>query len=137
MPVQSEMELAAQNEELLAEGYRAFAEQDMDTIHRTFHPDIVWHAQRLGILGGDHEGLDAVLQFFGRTMELTAGTFRIEVKEILANTQGAAAVVRSSATRGGRTLDSHQIQHFHMKDGQVVEVWQFVSDGPAVEAFWS
>jgi len=137
MPVQSEMELSAQNAELLGQGYQAFADQDMATIHRTFSPDVVWHAQRLGILGGDHRGLDAVLQFFGQTMELTAGTFRVEVKEILANANGAAAVVRSSATRGDRTLDSHQIQHFHIKDGQVVEVWQFVSDAHAVEAFWS
>ena len=137
MPVQSEMEQTAQNEDLLRAGYQAFAAQDMAMIQRTFHPDVVWHAQRLGILGGDHRGLDAVLQFFGQTMEITAGTFRLEVKEILANADGAAAVVRSSATRGDRTLDSLQIQHFHMKDGQVVEVWQFVSDGPAVEAFWS
>jgi uncharacterized protein len=137
MPVQSEMELSVRNAELLGAGFQAFADQDMAMIQRTFSPDVVWHAQRLGALGGDHRGLDAVLQFFGQTMEMTAGTFRVEVKEILSNSNGAAAVVRSTATRGDRTLDSHQIQHFHIEDGQVVEVWQFVGDGPAVEAFWS
>jgi hypothetical protein len=25
----------------------------------------------------------------------------------------------------------------HLRDGKVIEVWQFVGDGAAVEAFWS
>ncbi len=128
---------AARNAELLRSGYEAFAAGDMATIQRLFHQEIVWHAQRLGILGGDHRGIEAVMSFFGRTMELTAGTFRVEVQEILANDDGAAAVARSTGRRGDAVLDSLQIQHFHIVDERVVEVWQYVADSPAVDAFWS
>jgi hypothetical protein len=57
-------------------------------------------------------------------MELTKDTFRVKVQEILANDHGPAAVVRSSATRGDKVLDSRQIHHSHMTDERVVE-WQF------------
>ena len=37
------------------------------------------------VLAGDHRGTDAVLGFFGRTQELTAGTFRVELHEVVAD----------------------------------------------------
>ena len=127
----------ARSAELLRTGYDAFASGDLVTVGALFDPDIVWHAQRLGVLGGDHRGWPAVLKFFAQSMELTQGTFRIEVLEVLANPDSAAAVVRSTGRRGAAALDSRQIHLFHYRDERVVEVWQYVSDGPAAEAFWS
>ena len=130
-------ERAAGNAELLRRGYEAFARNDGAALTELFHERMVWHAQRLGQLGGDHVGRDAVFAFFARTMELTGGTFRVEPQEILANDDGAAAVVRSTAARLGRRLDSRQVHQFHVRDGRVVEVWQFVDDATVVDAFWS
>ena len=131
------MERAAENAALVEAGYAAFAKGDMAAVEQAFDPECVWHAQRLGILGGDHRGYSAVLRFFGQTMEMTQGTFRLEIKEVLGNDSGAAVVVRSSARRGERQLDDQQIHLLHLRNGRVIEVWQFVGDGPAVEAFWS
>ena len=128
---------AAENARLLAQGYHAFATGDMATLNQTFSPDIVWHVQRLGILSGHHRGWDAVLAFFGRSMALTNGTFRVTPLEVLANGEGAAAVVRSQGERNGRALDDRQIHHFHIRDGRVVEVWQFIGDAEATHDFWS
>lgn len=128
---------ATRNAELIGRGYEAFGRGDMAALESLFDPSIVWHAQRLGRLGGDHRGWAELMAFFGETMELTQGTFRLEVEEILANEAGAAVVVRSQARRGDAALDSLQIHHFHIRDDRVVEVWQFVDDGTAVEAFWA
>jgi ketosteroid isomerase-like protein len=128
---------AAHNIELVAAGYAAFGRGDLVAVEATFHPEVVWHVQRLGVLGGDHRGWPAVLTFFGRSMELTQGTFRVDVEEILANDTGAAIVVRSMGRRGDRVLDDRQVHLFHIEDDKVVEVWQFVGDGQATEAFWS
>jgi ketosteroid isomerase-like protein len=128
---------AARNADLVAAGYAAFARGDLAAVHELFDASLVWHAYRLGQLGGDHAGWPAVQEFFVRTMQLTNGTFRLEVHELLANDDGAAAVVQSRAEREGRTLDSRQIHHFRIEDGRVVEVWQFVDDADAVSSFWS
>jgi ketosteroid isomerase-like protein len=128
---------ADRNAELLRSGYTAFATGDMVTLEALFDPGIVWHAQRLGILGGDHRGWPAVLKFFAQSMELTHGTFAIEVLEVLANSESSCAVVRSTGTRGSAHLDSRQIHLFRLENERVVEVWQYVGDGAAAEAFWS
>jgi ketosteroid isomerase-like protein len=73
------IEVAADNERLLRSGYAAFASGDLATIERMFHPGVIWHAQRLGQLGGDHIGWPAVADFFGRSMQLTRGSFHISV----------------------------------------------------------
>jgi ketosteroid isomerase-like protein len=121
----------------LREGYGAFASGDLATVQRLFHPGIIWHAQRLGQLGGDHVGWPAVAEFFGLSMELTRGTFRVELLDVLTNATGGAAVVRSSGERDGKRLDDRQVHLYQFESGQVVEVWQFVGDGHAAEDFWA
>ena len=131
------IELAADNERLLRSGYAAFASGDLATIERMFHPGVIWHAQRLGQLGGDHIGWPAVADFFGRSMQLTRGTFHIDVIEVLTNATGGAVVVQSMGERDGKRLNDRQVHLFHVENGQVTEIWQFVGDGHAAEAFWS
>lgn len=128
---------ATTNADLTRRGYEAFASGNVEALQETFSPDLVWHVTRLGELSGDHKGFGEVMAFFTRTMELTRGTFTVQVREILANDQGAAAVVRSRAERDGKTLDSHQIHHFHIEDGRVIEVWQLFADGREADEFWS
>jgi uncharacterized protein len=128
---------AERNAELLRSGYKAFATGDMVTLEALFDPTVTWHAQRLGMLGGDHVGWPAVLNFFAHSMELTRGTFRIEVLDVLANATSSCAVVRSTGQRDPATLDSRQVHVYRLENERVVEVWQYVDDGYAVEAFWS
>ena len=131
------IDLAAHNTDLVRTGYAAFARGDLVAVEALFAPDAVWHAQRLGRLGGDHRGWPAVLKFFADSMELTAGSFRIDVEEVLANDTGAAVVVRSNGRRGEHVLDDRQIHLFRLEGDRVMEVWQFVGDGATVESFWS
>jgi uncharacterized protein len=68
-------------------------------------------------------------------MELTAGTFRVEPLDVLANDDMVAVLARSSGRRDGRTLDSRQVHVYRVTDGRVAEIWQY-TDGTADE-FWS
>ena len=134
---QQTMARSAQNAGLVESGYAAFGRGDLAALEALFDPDLVWHVQRLGQLSGDHRGWPAVLKFFGDSMQLTQGTFRIEVREVLANDTAGAAVVRSTGRRGELTLDDQQVHLFHLRGDRVIEVWQYVGDGGATEAFWS
>ena len=128
---------ATENERRVRQGYAAFASGDLSTVQELFHPGIIWHAQRLGQLGGDHVGWPAVADFFRRSMELTRGTFRADLLEVMSNDNGAAAVVRSSGERDGLRLDDKQVHLFHLENDQVVVVWQFIGDGEAAGEFWA
>jgi uncharacterized protein len=71
-----------------------------------FHPDIVWYAPGRSQLAGDHQGVDTVLGYFGRTMELTGGSFRVEVHDVVANDEHGVGLNSVHAEREGRTRSS-------------------------------
>jgi uncharacterized protein len=93
------------NEDLIRRGYDAFSRGDTDTLRGLFHPDIVWHAPGRHQLTCDHQRVDAVLGYFGQTMELTGGTLRVEVHDVVANDEHTVGLHKASAERAGRTLE--------------------------------
>jgi uncharacterized protein len=123
------------NDELIRSGYDAFAAGDLTAVEALFDPDAIWHAQRLGLLSGDHTGWPAIAEFFGRTMQLTGGIFSVTIEDVLTNDTGAAAIVRSRGERDGRRLDDRQVHLFRLDGGRVAEVWQFPGEG--ADVFWS
>jgi ketosteroid isomerase-like protein len=125
------------NEDLIRQGYDAFSRGDMDTLRELFHPDIVWHAPGRSQLAGDHRGVDAVLGYFGQTMELTGGNFRVEVHDVVANDEHAVGLNSVHAERAGRTLEDNNALVFHVRAGKVTEVWQYWADQYAADEMFA
>lgn len=125
------------NEELLRKGYDAFGKGDMDTIRELFADDIVWHAPGKSPLAGDHKGVDAVLENFGKVFEMTGGTFRLEIHDILANDEHAVVLVRAQGERDGKKLDDRGVQVWHIKDGKATEQWLHSGDQYTSDEFFS
>ena len=125
------------NEDLIRRGYDAFSRGDMDTLRELFHPNIVWHAPGRSQLAGDHQGVDTVLGYFGRTMELTGGTFRVEVHDVVANDEHGVGLNSIHAEREGRTLEDNTTLVFHIRDGMVTEVGQYWADQYAADDLFS
>ena len=95
--------MAHPNEALVRRGYEAFNKGDTQTLREVFDPEIVWHFPGRSVLAGDHRGTDALLGFFGRTMELTAGTFRVELHELVADDQHTVGLhLATGERRAGR-----------------------------------
>ncbi len=124
------------DEELVRRGYDAFSKGDMQTLREVFHPDLVWHSPGRNQLAGDHRGVDAVLGFFGRTMELTSGTFRIEVHDVVANDEHVVGLNSVAAEREGKSLRGTNTLVFHVRNGKATEVWQFWADQYAADEFF-
>jgi len=116
------------NEDLIRQGYDAFSRGDLDTLRALFDPGIVWHAPGRSQLAGDHQGVDAVLGYFGQTMELTGGSFRVELHDVVANDEHGVGLHKGFAERGGQALENNGTLVFHVRDGKVTEVWQYWAD---------
>jgi len=123
------------NEDLVRQGYDAFARGDLDTLREVFAADAVWHTPGHNVLAGDHRGIDAILGFFGQTMELSGGTFRVELHDVVAGDDHAVGLHVARGQRNGRTLEDRSVLVFHVRDGQAVEVWQYNGDNDAVDQF--
>jgi uncharacterized protein len=129
--------MAHPNEELVRRGYDAFSQGDMDTFRELFAPDIIWHPSTQGPLSGDKRGVDEVLQFFGQTMALADGNFRVEVHDVVGGDDHVVGLHTARGARAGRTMEDRGILVFHVRDGKVTEVWQYLEDQSAVDRFWS
>ena len=129
--------MAHPNEDLLRRGFDAFGRGDMAAIAELFADEIVWHVPGNSPLSGDYKGRDSVLGFLGKSAELSGGTLKVEVHDILANDEHGVALVRNTAQRGGKSLDNHAVQVFHIRDGKAVETWFHPGDQAATDKFWS
>ncbi len=127
--------MAHPNEELLKQGYEAFDKGDMDTLRELFAPDIIWHAAGTGEFSGDFKGIDEVLTFFGKLVQATDGTFKVDVHDILANDEHGVVLSTSSATKGGESLSGPGVEVYHVKDGKITEAWTLAYDQAAFDDF--
>jgi ketosteroid isomerase-like protein len=129
--------MAHPNETLLRNGYEAFEKGDLDTLRGLFTEDIVWHSPGKGLLAGEYQGIDKVFGLFAKVVELSGGTYRNDLHDVLANDEHAVALITAHAERQGKKLDSLQSHVFHVSDGKVTEVWLEAVDLYANDEFWS
>jgi uncharacterized protein len=123
------------NEELVRRAFDAFANGDVDTLRALIDQDAVWHAPGRNPLAGDHRGVDGILGYFARTMELTDGTFRSELHDVVANDEHAVSLFAARGQREGRTLDARNVLVTHVRNGKLGETWLFSGDQYAADEF--
>ena len=100
--------MSAENLELIRRGYEAFGRGDIGTVLGVLDPNIHWHIPGRSPLSGDYEGHDEVIAFFTKTQELAAGTFAIQVDDLLAGAQRVAVLCTVSAQRHGQHWGSYR-----------------------------
>lgn len=124
------------NEDLLRRGYEAFSKGDMQTLDGLFADAIVWHVGGRNQLAGDYRGKEDVFALFGKWAELSSGTLKVEIHDVLANDEHAVALQRATGAREGRTVDDNGVGVYHVRDGKVTEAWFHAGDAHAIDEFW-
>ena len=125
------------NVQRMRDGYDAFAKGDLAALRELIAEDVVWHVPGRTSLSGDYQGIDAVLAFFGKTMEVTGGSFRAEPRTLLSDDSYGAAPVHITAPRGDKHLDVLNVQVIRWRDGRVAEFWDTTTDPDATEEFYA
>jgi hypothetical protein len=125
------------NATLLRNGYEAFGKGDMARITELFSEDVVWHVPGANLISGVHRGRDAVFAMFAKTTQLSGGTFKIDVHDVLANDEHAVALTRGTASREGKQLNSLDTDVYHVSGGKVTEFWSFAENQRVTDEFWS
>ena len=116
--------------------YDAFAAGDLEALGALLSEDTHWQIGDAAPLNGDYHGRDEVFgNFLGRLMEITGGTLRLEVHDVMGSDKHACGVVRERAERDGKVLDAWTTHLFQVQDGKVIRFWASSSD-PNNRAFW-
>ncbi len=129
--------MAHPNEDLLRTGFDAFGRGDMEALGKLFTDDVVWHFPGTSQLAGEYRGKEEVLGFLGKSFELSGGTLRLEIHDILANDEHGTVLTHVTGQREGKSLDDNSVQVFHIRDGKVSESWIHPGDLYAGDDFWS
>ena len=126
------------NLENLRRSYKAFSSGDMATLSELMSDDTVWHILGRNPLSGDYKGKDAVFGFFGKLMELSGGTFKLDVHDTLANDEHTIGLVTESAERNGKKWKSRAVHVAHADSkGRNIEFWAFHENQAATDEFWA
>jgi ketosteroid isomerase-like protein len=128
--------MAHPNVDLLNKGYDAFEKGDLDTLRQLFTEDVVFHVPGKSQVAGDYRGQDEVFGFFGKLVELTGGTFKIERHAVLADDEHGAVLTTVSASREGKTMTQNAVDVFHFRGGKVAEIWGLDTDQYAGDEFF-
>jgi ketosteroid isomerase-like protein len=129
--------MAHPNEDLIRQGYEAFGKGDLQKLGELFTPDVIWHAPGRNPISGDYKGQEEVFGVFGKIAELTGGTFKLDIHDVLANDTHGVALVTATGQRGGKSLSDNQVNVFHIEDGKVAEFWAHPGDQYAIDEWWS
>jgi uncharacterized protein len=116
------------NEDLLRRGYAAFATGDLDTVFGLFADDMVWHNGGNNQLTGDVRGHQEIMGFFGKLIEVTGGTFRLDIHDVLANDTHGTVLLTAYAERDGQAMSVREVNIWHLADGKATEFWAFPED---------
>ena len=125
------------NAALIMRAYDAFGRGDMPTVFAALAEEIVWHVPGRGPLSRDYHGHAEVLGFFQHFTELSAGTFRLQIDEVLAKGDRVVVMCTESAQRAGRNWSSSNIHVWTVKDGRAIAFREYQGDEQGEDEFWS
>ncbi|MGH3536800.1 MAG: nuclear transport factor 2 family protein [Pseudonocardiaceae bacterium] len=98
--------------------YEAFAKGDVETVMSLLTDDIEYYVSGRSPVSGTYKGKDEVLGLFGKMMELSGGTFQVEVQDILANDKHGVALTIKRGQRASKTLESRSVHVWDIRDGK-------------------
>jgi ketosteroid isomerase-like protein len=126
------------NRELVVDWLAAQARSDTDAVRAALAEDVVWHVPGKNLLSRDYNGPNEVLGFLAHVRELSRGTARPQIIDVLSSQDYVIVLVRVFAERDGRTLDgSFQAWAYRIEGGEIADFWFLVEDRYQVDAFWS
>ena len=117
--------------------YEVFLARDTEAM-RAMLEGCVWHIPGENLLAGTYRGLEEIVGLFGRSGELSGGTLKLEMHDVVGDDAHAIGLDHVRASRDdGRSLDMNRVVIAHVSNGALAEVWVCPEDQYAFDEFWS
>jgi ketosteroid isomerase-like protein len=124
------------NARIIRSGYDAFAQGDVPAVLGMLSEQITWHIPGRSPLSGDYTGHEEVVGFFTKSMELSAGTLRVQMDELLADGDRVIALTTVSARRNGTSWSAPEVHVWRVLDGMATEFREYQGDQQTEDDFW-
>lgn len=123
--------------EVVKSYFSSLANGDLQTLGSLLAEDIVWHQPGNGELSKTYNGKSEVFGLFGKFMEISQGTFKIDcVDSIMENGPFVAATLHFSAKNKKGEISMNGVDLMRVEHGKIKEVYLFSGDQKTEDAFW-
>lgn len=123
--------------EVVQSYFDSLASGDLQKLGSLLSDDIIWHQPGKGQLSKTYRGKGEVFALFGKFMEISKGSFKIDhVESIMANGDLVTATLRFSAKNGKSEIAMNGVDLMKVENGKIKEVFLFSGDQKAEDAFW-
>jgi ketosteroid isomerase-like protein len=114
----------------------AFQRGDLAAVVDAYADDSVYRVPGDNLVAGNYQKHE-LGDFFAKLGEMTGGTFKIEVDDVLGDDDHAVMFWSLTADRNGRHLDTDGGMAFKINpDGKIAESWFLYSDQREYDAFY-
>ena len=116
---------------------QAFSNGDIAALKNMISDNAIWHVPGKSQVSGDYSGHAEIFGYFGKLMELSNGTFRVELHDVVASDEHVVNLDRLTGMRENKALDISLALVVHIRDEKIAEAWDLFSDQYAWDEFWT
>jgi uncharacterized protein len=129
--------IETENLQLIKALLTGFATRDWPAIRDTLAQNVVFHFPGGNSFSGDYKGREQSLEMLARVTEWTEGSMRVKLHDVLANEQHGVVMYTVSAKHEDKAISYRYIDIYHIRDGQIIEVWGSTVDSSDFDDFYS
>jgi len=124
------------NEESLRKAYAAFARGDLEGYLGYCMNDITFRVPGRSAMAGTYTREQFFSPFIGRVMELTNGSFKETVIDVLANDRRGVVLAEHEFERNGRKHVYRTAHLYRIHDGKLTDFQEYPEDLYAFDEAW-
>jgi ketosteroid isomerase-like protein len=127
-----------QNIQVVENYFAALAAGQFEKLPTILSPNVIWHQGGNGVLSGTYTGIDEVFKLFGKFMEISAGTFKIDrIESIQENSGLVIASLHFMAQKPGAEIAMKGFDVMKVVDGRITEVFLYSEHSDEEDKFWT
>ncbi|MDQ3818437.1 MAG: nuclear transport factor 2 family protein [Acidobacteriota bacterium] len=129
--------MAHPNEEMLRAAYANFAKGDLNGYLEHCTSDITFQVPGRGQVAGRYTRDQFFSPFISKVMEVTNGTFRETVLDVVANDTRGVVLAEHEFERGGRRFNYRTAHVYRILDGKLAEFLEYPEDLYEFDDAWA
>ena len=122
---------------LLEKLYAAFSQGDVEAVLELCSDKITFQIAGKSRLAGKYTKATFGPEFVGKLLEMSGGTLKIEIHDILASDRHAAVLVTDTLTRKGEKVQVRTVHVWRFENGKPVAWYEYPRDMYQYDAVWS
>jgi ketosteroid isomerase-like protein len=126
-----------ENERLLRTLYEAQAGGDLEGYFELRAEDFTMHIPGSSPIAGEYRGKEDMRRHFREIAELSGGSFRTSVHDVLGSDGHAVGLINATAERGGEVRDIPRVHVWHVREGRLSALWLHPADQKWFDEYWS